>query len=702
MIYRLDTGKPFPLGTTPSKGGVNFSLYSRHATSVYIELFDDPDGSATSTFRLSPDKHRTGDLWHAFIHGAKDQQLYGYRVDGPFEPEVGHRFNRNKLLSDPYAKYLVGQYASNHPSIRGDKHNPDRLDESDSAPHTVRSIALTVPTFDWQGHKRPKSAHAQRVIYELHVKGFTRHPSAHAAHPGTYAALADQAEYLSTLGVTTVELLPCFEFDRNEPVGDSCDLVNYWGYSPLNFFCPHRAYCVAEDNPYASIDEFRNMIRELHRAGLEVILDVVYNHTGEGNNTGPTLSFRGLENSAYYLLDKHSGAYQNQSGCGNTFNCSHPMSRQLIIDSLRYWHSTLGVDGFRFDLSVILGRDHNGHWVENRNLLHDIAEDPILRHAQLISETWDAAGLYQVGRLPNPWAEWNDRFRDDTRRFTRGDFGQTASLAFRVGGSADTFAHENHATRSINFITAHDGFTLRDLVSYERKHNEDNRENNRDGTDSNYSYNWGIEGDSSDRGVERIRIQHAKNLLLLLLCSRGTPMLTAGDERWRTQRGNNNAYCQDNIVSWIDWAPTAVADEMTRFVRYLIRLRQSQPALHHPEAMRPVSDSNTERGIHDNVNPIRWHGVKPNQPDFSYHSRSIVIEFAPLQPGNARFLLILNAWTDTLSFDLPEGDWRTVVQTELEPPDDIHPIDGAPESRSPLSVPPFCAFLLAAATAKDV
>ncbi|MBK8482073.1 MAG: glycogen debranching protein GlgX [Proteobacteria bacterium] len=689
MQFRTHVGRPYPLGATVMADGINFAIFSRHGTAVYLELFDSVDAHAPSaTIRLDPRFNRTGDVWHVFATNLRGGQLYGYRVDGPYAPvEAGHRFNVHKLLTDPYARALVGEYGVEHDALYGyDRSSPQRdlsFNAQDSTRHTVKSIAIANQPYDWESDQPPRVPLDDSVFYETHVRGFTLHPSSGVEHRGTYLGLIEKIPHLKRLGVTAVELLPVHEFNMREPAGTDPvtqrTITNYWGYSTLGFFSPEQDYASSRGtNAVGEVVEFKEMVKHLHRAGIEVILDVVFNHTGEGNQLGPTLSFRGLDNAVYYML--HKGRhYKNYSGCGNTVNCNHPVVKQFILDCLRYWVVEMHVDGFRFDLATILGRGRQGQWIGELSLLYDIGGDPILRGSKLIAEAWDAEGMYKVGGFPEGWAEWNGRYRDDVRRFLRGDEGVVADLARRLGGSQDLFGTKSSPSHSINFITCHDGFTLRDLVSYEQKHNERNGEGNRDGTDHNLSRNWGAEGETSDPGVRAVRLRQAKNAMALLLFSRGTPMLLGGDELWRTQQGNNNTYCQDNELSWLDWSNKSEAQEFERFVRLVVALRQRHPALRRPCFVDPFGPPRHQGGgfaAHD----IIWHGVHLGQPDWSQHSHALALQVRGQPPTSAphsrddELYIAFNQWTEPLDFELPplrQAPWRRVLDTGRPSPEDI-------------------------------
>ena len=560
-------GKPLPFGASLTGDGVNFSVFSRNADAVTLALFrTSGDKEPFVRFNLDPVQNRTGDIWHIHVDGLTKGALYLYTVDGPFAPEKGHRFNKNRYLIDPYAKALTGTSGKSVP----------------------KCVVICDEDFDWQGDRPLNYPLQQSVIYETHVRGFTQHPNSGVKLRGTYRGFTEKIPYLKDLGITSVEFLPLQEFDENENVNINPDtgerLKNYWGYSTVAFFAPKMSYA-SDTTPGACVNEFKEMVREMHKNGLEVILDIVFNHTAEGNEHGQTLNFRGFENSVYYILEEDKRFYKNFSGCGNTVNCNHPVVRTYIIDCLRYWVSEMHVDGFRFDLGSILGRDTRGNLMENPPMLERIAEDPLLRNTKIIAEAWDGGGAYQVGCFPGGrWAEWNDRFRDDIRRFWRGDVSFAGAAATRLTGSSDLYFHGGRKPfHSINFLTSHDGFTLHDLVSYSRKYNEANGERNKDGSDNNYSCNCGYEGESTDPTVERLRRQRIKNMLLTLLLSQGTPMLLGGDEFRRTQKGNNNAYCQDNETSWFDWDLKNTHADIFGFVKKAVAFRLRHPAFRRPE-----------------------------------------------------------------------------------------------------------------------
>ncbi len=586
--FTLEPGKPYNLGATMDHRGCNFALFSRNATSVELVFFNkEQDNAPSHRFVLDPVLHKTGDVWHVYLQGVLSGQLYGYLVDGPFDPwHKGHRFNRHKLLVDPYAKAVVGQYNWRSPAaysyIFGHPHGDASFSNLTNWGQVAKGAVVDDNEFDWG---RDKSLHIpmkDTVIYEVSLRGFTRSPTSGVAHPGTYLGMIEKIPYLKNLGITTVELLPVQDFNPFENVKTNPEtgapLVNFWGYSTLNFFSPARWFSSDGDGRTA-VTEFKTMVKAFHEAGIEVILDVVYNHTGEGNEYGPTHSLKGLDNRIYYMLEQ-GRYYKNYSGCGNTLNCNHPVVKRLILDSLRYWVVDMHVDGFRFDLAAILGRDEQGHWMPNHSVLNEIAHDPILSRSQIIAEGWDAAGLFKVGGFPLGWAEWNSHFRDGVRSFIKSDPQTVGEVAKRLSGSSDLFEHASRSPfQSINFITAHDGFTLRDLVSYNGKNNTQNAEENRDGNDHNLSWNCGAEGPSSNKDVETIRLRQMKNFILTLMVSQGTPMILSGDEVQFSKDGNNNTYCHDNKLNWLDWDLQEKNKEYFEFCRQMIHFRLRHPCL---------------------------------------------------------------------------------------------------------------------------
>lgn len=661
----VETGLTSPLGATVCEGGVNFSVYSRHASGVELNLFDHVDDSKPSrVIRFDPAANRRYHYWHVFVPSVEPGQIYGYRFDGPQEPSKGLRFDPTKLLLDPYAKGVV--VPKNYTRITAER-------PGDNTADAMKSVVVDPSQYDWEGDRPLRRPSAQTIIYEMHVAGFTRNPNSLVSEHkrGTYAGLIEKIPYLKALGITAVELLPIFQFDAQDcPTGK----VNYWGYAPISFFAPHQAYSSRLD-PMGPVDEFRDLVKALHREGIEVILDVVFNHTAEGNENGATLSFRGIDNPTYYILENGGERYANYTGCGNTFNANHPVVRRLIVDSLKYWVEQMHVDGFRFDLASILSRDSSGHPIPNPPVLWDIESEPILAGTKLIAEAWDAAGLYQVGSfVGDAWKEWNGRFRDDVRDFFRGEPGAVRRVADRLVGSPEIYGHKaREVEQSVNFVTCHDGFTLNDLVSYNDKHNEANGEDNRDGASDNRSWNCGVEGPSDDPEIESLRNRQVKNFLAVTLMSMGLPMFVMGDEVRRTQCGNNNAYCQDNELSWFNWDLLKKHADVHRFVSLICARRVSRTTEHEKQRVSLVE-------LIEKADK-KWHGVKLNQPDWSDASKTIALEAVVKQSG-LRFMLILNAYHELLEFELPastKGCWQRWIDTSLPSPQDIGPWEQSPE-----------------------
>ena len=581
---KTQPGSPYPLGATWDGTGVNFALFSEHATGVELCLFDGPDGAGNEEVARVQMTERTDQVWHIYLPEVRPGQRYGYRVHGPYEPTKGHRFNPAKLLRDPYAKTIDGTIRWSDALFGYQAGHSDAdlsLDERDSGPDAPKSVVID-PAFSWGEDRPPRTPWNETIIYEMHVKGFTaRHPDVPKPLQGTYAGLTCPRviEYLCALGVTAVELLPIHQFIADRHLVER-GLTNYWGYNSIGFFAPDARF--ASDEVLGQpVNEFKAMVKTLHQAGIEVILDVVYNHTGEGNHLGPTICFRGIDNASYYRLKAENPRYyMDYTGCGNTLNMTHPRTLQLIMDSLRYWVSEMHVDGFRFDLASTLAREL--HDVDRLGAFFDVIhQDPVVSQVKLIAEPWDLGeGGYQVGNFPALWAEWNDQYRDTVRRYWKGDEGQLWAMGFRLTGSSDLYGKGGRRPfASINFVTSHDGFTLHDLVSYNQKHNEANGEENRDGTDNNLSWNCGAEGPTTDAEILALRERQARNFLATLLLSQGVPMLCGGDELLRTQHGNNNAYCQDTEISWIDWAVEGNRQDLLAFTRRLIELRRLHPVL---------------------------------------------------------------------------------------------------------------------------
>jgi isoamylase len=675
---RITEGRPFPLGATWNGRGVNFALFSAYATKVELCLYDDSGENEIGRVELP---EYTDEIWHGFLPDARPGTNYGYRVHGPYEPEQGHRFNPNKLVMDPYAKAAVGQLKWG-PEIFGyqlESEDDTTFDERDSAAF-VPKCRVVDPAFTWGGDRKPQTPWDQTVIYETHVRGFTkRHPNVPEDIQGTYRGLGVPAviEHMKSVGITAVELLPIHMFIDDSYLQEK-GLKNYWGYNTISFFAPSRRYASVQDFAFS---EFKEMVVRLHDAGLEVILDVVYNHTAEGNERGPTISFKGIDNASYYrLLPDQKRYYINDTGTGNTVNLSHPRVMQMVTDSLRYWVTEMHVDGFRFDLGTILAREPYGFDQES-GFLKACSQDPILSEVKLIAEPWDCGpGGYQVGEFPPGWAEWNDKFRDTARAFWKGDEGKLAEMASRLAGSADYFNKRGRQTwASVNFLTAHDGFTLNDTVSYNEKHNEANGENNNDGSSNNLSWNCGAEGPTDDPEIEAIRERQLRNMLATLILSRGTPMLLAGDEFARTQEGNNNAYCQDNETSWLNWNIGEKGQSLARFVSKLTGLRRRFPVLHRTRFL--TAEWNEELGLKDvtwvtasgdEMTPEHWSDANAKSIGVLLDGRAQVSGIRR-RGSDATLLLIINAHHDTVNFKLPEVvggvSWTCLVDTnqpELE------------------------------------
>jgi isoamylase len=661
-------GVPLPLGTHESGSGVNFALFSRHATRIRLELFHRAtDATPARAIDLDPARNRSGDVWHVWIEGIRPGQLYAYRVDGPYQPRQGHRFNFNKLLLDPFTRAIAPLPDWDFGPARGydpSAPDPDLVCSGEDDAGAMPKCVYTREHFDWEDDLPPRHCWSNTVIYELHVRGFSVAENSGVAHPGTYRGLMEKIPYLKELGVTAVELMPVHEFNEQQAAGVNPQtgqpLKNYWGYDPVAFLAPKASYSSAGGLGQQTL-EFMEMVRALHQAGIEVILDVVFNHTAEGNELGPTLCFRGIDNAIFYMLAPDPRYYRNFAGTGNTVNANHPVMRDHILGALRYWVVEMHVDGFRFDLASILARDGSGQLLADAPLLERIAEDPVLREVKIIAEAWDAAGAYEVGSFSERrWAEWNGRYRDDIRRFWRGDDGMSGVFASRICGSADIYASSGKGPESsINFVTCHDGFTLNDLVSYCAKHNEANGQGNRDGTDANYSDNCGVEGATGDRAIESARKRQIKNFLLTLLISRGVPMLLGGDEFRRTQGGNNNAYCQDNSTSWHDWTNLKTHSDIFRFARGMIAFRRDHPVL-SKEHFYTDAD-------------IRWFNPDGGVPDWTSPQAR---QFGCLIPERQRITLLLmfNAGVDAVEFQLPpavHGRWHLAVDTAAAAPFDL-------------------------------
>ena len=663
--YKLRPGKPFPFGANLVPGGVNFSIFSRNSTSCTLVLFEKhaPKPMAEIPF---PDSFRVGNVYCMVVFGLDYENIeYGYRMDGPFDPEIGHRFDKTKILLDPYAKAIGGR----------DQWGKDP-DWSNEFPHRGR---LVFEDFDWEDDHALETPIEDLVIYEMHVRSFTADPSSGIKHRGTYAGITEKIPYLKKLGVNCVELMPVYEFDEFENSRKNPDtnetLYNYWGYSTVGFFAPKAGFA-ATGVFGMQVDELKNMIKQLHKNGMEVFLDVVFNHTAEGNEKGPTFSFKGIDNSTYYMLCP-GGYYFNFSGCGNTLNCNNPIVRNMVLDCLRYWAAEYHIDGFRFDLAAILGRDPWGKPLSNPPLLETLAFDPVLGKCKLIAEAWDAGGLNQLGSFPayGRWAEWNGKFRDHVRSFVKGDVGMVGKIAQRIQGSPDLYqASGRGPTASINFVTCHDGFTLYDLFSHDGKHNDANGEGNRDGSDDNFSWNCGHEGHTDDPNIQALRKQLMKNAVSILLLSHGIPMILMGDEVARTQQGNNNVYCHDNSMGWFDWDLVNKNNDLLNFFQKMIAFRRAHPVLRARDHMSNQDYKGS--GIAD----ITWHGTRSWNADWSDSSRTLAFMFCGkhakhgLSP-DATIYVAINTFWGGIPFQLPnppQGEkWHVFANTGMPSPNDI-------------------------------
>ena len=685
LKFSLSPGTPLPYGVTTDNRGHNFALFSENATSVSLELFPNNPSESPILITLDPLSNRTGYIWHIHIENLPSTFYYSYRLDGPHQPEKGLFFNSENSIVDPYSRIISGLEVWNDPTRNST--TPLRGFHSDNQ-------------FDWAGDHQLNRPLSDTIIYELHVRGFTQNPNSETNSPGTYSALMEKIPYLKELGITAVELLPIHQFDEkdctfhNAVTGEK--LLNYWGYSTIGFFALKTGYAVDGSRDQATT-EFKAMVKAFHSEGIEIILDVVFNHTAEGGVDGQIVSFRGLENNVYYLFDEKE-EFKNYSGCGNTMNCNHPIVRKMILESLRYWVIEMHVDGFRFDLASILSRDGDGNVLPNPPLLEAIAKDPILANTKIIAEAWDAAGLYQVGSFPasKRWAEWNGKYRDEIRLFCSGNPGLTGKIATRISGSEDLYAHsERNPYHSINFFTAHDGFTAMDLVSYENKHNLENGEDNRDGTPENLSMNFGVEGETDDPVILANREKQVRNLAAILMMSQGTPMILAGDEFGRTQFGNNNAWCQDNQTSWIDWDLLKKNHKLFLFWKELIRFRKA-----HPMLGRSNFFSGKENPF-SKIPDISWHNTQINQPEFETASRSLAFLIDGMDKDKViddTIYVALNFDEKELNFEIPsiqsKNPWKLVFST-AEPESFIqHKLIALPSSMSKIRVPKFSITLL--------
>ncbi|MCG8309883.1 MAG: glycogen debranching protein GlgX [Cytophagales bacterium] len=648
-FVNIPFGNSHPLGATCYPEGVNFSIFSKNARQIDLLLFDsERDAEPSEVYKLDPQKNRTFYYWHIFLPGIKPGQLYGYRAYGPKSPTPGDMFDENKLLIDPYARALAGRKIYSRQAARSPGNNFGSA---------MKCVVVDPHQYDWGSDLPIQRPYSESIIYEMHVGGFTKNPNSgiEASKRGTYLGLIEKIPYLKELGVTAVELMPVQFFDEQDA---QPGLSNYWGYSQIAFFAPHSGYGVSDD-PIEVVNEFREMVKALHRAGIEVILDVVFNHTAEGGMDGPILSFRGLENKAYYILNDEKNAYLDYSGCGNTVNANHSIVRRMIMDCLRSWVTEYHIDGFRFDLASVLSRDELGEPLENPPVLWEIESDPVLAGTKIIAEAWDAAGLYQVGSfIGDRWAEWNGKYRDHVRRFMKGDKGMISKFASKIMASPDIYMDPaREPNRSIHFVSCHDGFTLNDLVSYNLKHNEANLEDNRDGSNTNFSWNCGVEGETFDPYINELRLRQIKNFLTLTFISQGTPMLLMGDEVRRSQRGNNNTYCQDNATGWFDWELVKKHADLLGFVKGLIAFTLNKKIFKIKDLLATPEDIDEPH--------ITWHGVHLNKPDWSENSRSLA--FTLFHPAaNEIIHVIVNAYWKKLKFQIPklvEKKWYKIVDT---------------------------------------
>jgi len=671
----VSAGRYFQLGATLTDHGVNFAIYSQHAGEVFLLLFDRPDGDPTDIIRL---EHRAKFIWHTFVHGVKAGQLYGYKIRGAFNPAYGLRFNENKLLIDPYAKALTGKFKNRDNLLLGyDPASPSKdlsQDKRDNTSIVPKSIVVD-DDFDWKGDAPPDIPFPELIIYEVHVKGFTAHPSSGVSAPGTYLGFVEKIPYLKDLGINAVEILPIQEFYVEDFLLET-GLTNYWGYNTIGFFAPESSYGTHRF-PGCQVNEFKTLVRELHRAGMEVIMDVVYNHSGEGNELGPTLSFKGIDNLTYYTLtdppSEPDRYYVNYTGCGNSLNLANPPVIRFVMDSLRYWVEVMHIDGFRFDLASVLGRE-DGFFKKTSSFFDAISQDPVLNRIKLIAEPWDIE-TYQVGNFPIDWSEWNGRFRDTLRRFGKGDGGQVKDLGWRLTGSPDLYGDDGRsAYNSINFVTCHDGFTLNDLVSYDDKHNEANLEDNRDGTNDNNSWNCGVEGETDDPRIIHLRKQLIKNNVCTLLFSSGTPMILGGDEFMRTQRGNNNAYCQDNEISWFHWDDVKKNGDLFDFFKKAIAFEKNYTILQSRKFFFGKDLDN------DHIPEMTWFGKDLSAPSWDDPElRTLSYQLDGRDEGVDRaaypLFFILNSDRDLQYVQLPaltDGQrWHRVIDTSLKRGDDF-------------------------------
>ncbi len=675
---KTEKGNPDNLGSTLDKNGCNFAIYSKNAEIISLLLFNKNDLSIpTYIVPLNKKFNKTEDVWHIYVYGVKKGQHYGYSIDGPYCPKKkGHRFNPNKLLLDPYAKTVSGGCHWNYFNSYGYDINSGEghvsFSKEKNYDSIVKSIVIDENDFNWGNDIPLNTPWEDTIIYEMHVRGFTFDRSSKIKYPGTYLGVIEKIPYLKELGITSIELLPIYEFNELEnnkfnPVTKE-RLKNFWGYSPLLFFAPEAWYSTNFEG-LSAIKEFKTMVKALHKAGIEVIIDVVYNHTGEGNEFGPTINYKGIDNSIYYILDKHK-KYKNYSGCGNTFNCNNPIVKRLILDSLKYWVINMHVDGFRFDLATVLGRDEQGNWIDGKSLLSDINDDPVLSKTKIISESWDAGGLFKLGKFPPRWAEWNGKFKEDVRSFIKADNHKIIDFANRVFGSPDLFSkNKKNSYFSVNYISCHDGFTLNDVVSYNDKHNKNNGENNKDGENNNFSSNYGVEGITYKREIIDLRERQIKNLFLILMISQGTPMVLSGDEVKFSKNGNNNTYAHDNELNWFNWDLLKKDKNFFEFCKFMIRFRKIHPVLRMTKFI-------TNKEIVKNSDFITWHGVAVGEPDFSFESHAIAFilhgskcEYKKGHKDQNIYVAINSFWED-LIFNIPapeKKEWYLSINTDLNP-----------------------------------
>lgn len=674
LIHRtkkeLSNGKFYPLGAALKEDGVNFAIYSRQARAVYLLLFNARQERPSDIIKL---RCRTRNIWHVFVHGIRAGQLYAYKVDGDYCPERGLRFNANKLLLDPYAKALTDKIVNRDDLLLGyDALSAQKdlsFDPRDNTAIVPKCIVIDDNDFDWQNDVHPDIPPSETIIYEVHVKGFTAHPSSKVKQPGTYLGFVEKIPYLKDLGITAVELLPVHEFYPGDFLLNK-ELTEYWGYNTVCYYAPEISYGTHR-KPGCQVNEFKTLVRELHQAGIEVILDVVFNHTFEGTELGPTVCYRGIDNSTYYYLsgpeNEPKRCYTDYTGCGNSLNAENAPVLRLITDSLRYWVEVMHVDGFRFDLASVLGRK-GGDFVKTASFFDAVSQDPVLSRIKLIAEPWDI-GTYQVGNFPVDWAEWNGKFRDTMRKFCKGDGGQLADFSARIFGSRDIYKKEGrNAYHSINFVTCHDGFTLNDLVSYYHKHNEANGENNTDGADDNNSWNWGVEGPTADADITALRKQLIKNFICCLLFAGGTPMICGGDEFGRSQAGNNNAYCQDNKINWFDWTLLDKNREIYNFFKILIHLLTRHKLIQKHKIR------------YGNVLPpdVEWYNCNLDSPDWNNHEeKTICFSLKALEADseNIHYFFIFNSDWVPKKIKLPapggKNKWYRIVDTSRKSPEDI-------------------------------